>query len=132
MDKLLQSHFLALYCMILADGVIEAPELEALYKIGQSQYGLTQEQINQAIKEQGSSFVVPQSFESKIQFLYNLATIALSDGVIDETEIELMKKYVERIGFKKENAHEITDFMFGKVREGMSANDVVELIKTMD
>lgn len=35
MEELLKSRFLSLYCMVMADGVIEAKELETLYRIGQ-------------------------------------------------------------------------------------------------
>ena len=71
---------------------------------------------------------MPQSLKAKIQFLYNLSTIALSDGVVHPTEKELLVKYVERVGFKSENSDMIADFMISNVREGKSVDDIIEQI----
>lgn len=126
----MQSHFLALYCMVVADGVIDVQELETLYRIGNEQYGLTKEQINQAIVSNGSSFIVPESIEAKIQFLFNLATIAWADGVLEDTEKELMHKYVLRLGFKKENIDLISNFIFDSVKTGKSIEETITLAKS--
>lgn len=123
------SHFLALYCMVVADGIIDIHELETLYKIGREQYGLTQDQINQSILQNGTSFVVPENIEAKIQFLYNLATIAWADGILEKSEIELMNKYVVRMGFLEENSSSIANFIFDCVREGKTVEETIEIAK---
>lgn len=129
MDKLLQSHFLGLYCMVLADGIIEAPELETLYRIGTENYGLSPEEINQAIREAGTSFIEPQSMKDKIQFLHDMCRIALADNVIDDSELALLRKYIIKMGFLPENADEITSFMIESVRSGKSVTEILNLIQ---
>lgn len=47
MDERQKSHFLSLYCMILADGIIDAKEMETLYEIASRNYGLTPEDKSQ-------------------------------------------------------------------------------------
>ena len=76
MDAALKSQFLSLYCMVLADGIIDAKELETLYKIGIEQYGLSQSEITATVRDAGSSFVMPNTLAGKIRFLYNMAQIA--------------------------------------------------------
>lgn len=129
--QLINSHFLALYCMVLADGIIDNQELETLYRIGREQYKLTQEEINKAIIQNGSSFIVPENIESKIQFLYNLGTIALADGVLEKSEKDLMRKYILRMGFLEENCEEISDFIFDCVKKGLSVEETVNLAKNI-
>ena len=128
-QSMIHSHFLALYCMVVADGIIDVNELEALYKIGKEQYGLSQEQINQAIIQNGSSFIIPENIEAKIQFLYNLGVIAWSDGILEDSEVALMKKYVIRMGFLEENCDAISNFIFDCVKQGKSIDETIEIAK---
>ena len=126
----LQSQFLALYCMVVADGVVDVKELETLYRIGSEQYGLTSQDINNAVLKNGSSFIVPENMESKIKFLYNLATIAWADGILEESEKELMRKYIIRLGFLKENADAIADFIFDCVKRGKTIEETLKLAES--
>lgn len=72
--------------MVLADGIVAAPELEMLYRIGIEQYGVRPEEINEALIERGSSFVVPDSLEERLLLIYNLSRIAWADGELDDSE----------------------------------------------
>jgi len=47
-NKKSKMHFLDLYCMVLADGIVHPKELEALYRIGIEIYGLTEEEISKS------------------------------------------------------------------------------------
>ena len=114
--------------MVLADGVIDARELETLYKIGVEQYGLTQESITSIVRNAGSSFVMPETLPGKIRFLYNMAQIAYADGEIDSTEEELLKKYIVKMGFEDENVDGIAAFLFDSVKESVSVDDIINQI----
>lgn len=116
MDDNLKSRFLALYCMVLADGVIDIKELETLYRIDREHYNVSADEINQAIRESGTSFIMPENLESKIRLLYNLTEIALADGVLDVTEKNLLKRYAKRMNFLDENIDDIVDWMVEKVK----------------
>ncbi|MDE6498653.1 MAG: TerB family tellurite resistance protein [Muribaculaceae bacterium] len=128
MDNNLKSHFLALYCMVLADGVIDANELQALYRIGTDGYGLSQKEIMDAISSSGTSFSIPDSLEGKITLLYDMAQIAWADGEIDSTERSLLEKYAVRCGFQEENAQAIADYMLQSVQDSHSVEEVINQI----
>lgn len=121
----MKSQFLSLYCMVLADGIIDARELETLYRIGTEQYGLTQEDITATVRDAGTSFIMPTELSDKIRFLYNMAQIAYADGEIDNTEIDLMKRYISKMNFAEENINAIADYMFDSVKEGKSINSIL-------
>ncbi len=55
--------------MILADGIIDAREMETLYRIGRETYGIPAEEINDAIRESGTSFLIPETLNEKVSFL---------------------------------------------------------------
>lgn len=115
--------------MVLADGIIEAKELETLYRIGTENYGLTPEEITSAIKEAGTSFIAPQSLDEKVSLLYNMCQIAWADGVIDDSEVKLLHKYIIAMGFKPENAESISDFMFQSVKDGKTISEILNEIQ---
>lgn len=128
MDAALKSQFLSLYCMVLADGVIDARELETLYKIGIEQYGLTQAEITETVRDAGSSFIMPNTLAGKVRFLFNMAQIAYADGEIDVTERELMKRYTSKMDFADENIDGIVDFLLDAVKNGITEEELLHSI----
>ena len=128
MDQTKKSQFLALYRMVLADGVIDPLELETIYRIGTESYGLTQDEITDSLQNAGTSLQLPQTIEDKVKFLFNLAEVAWADGVIEPTEKELLRKYVIHLGFEEENAHQITEFMLNAVEKGQTVEEILSII----
>lgn len=114
--------------MVLADGIIDAKELEKLYEIGTEQYGLTLSEITETVREAGTSFIMPKTLDDKIGFLYNMAQIAYADGEIDSTERELLKKYISKMNFSEENIDGIADFMFDAVKNNISKEEIITSI----
>lgn len=114
--------------MVLADGVIDARELEALYKIGLEQYNLTQEEIISVVRDAGSSFTFPTDLRGKVRILFNLSTIALADGTVDKEEFDLLKKYIIRMGFEEQNADGIANYLLDSVRENKAFEEIMESI----
>lgn len=114
--------------MVLADGVINAKELETLYKIGIEQYGLTQAEITETVRDAGSSFIMPSTLAGKIRFLFNMAQIAYADGVIDVTERDLLKRYISKMNFADENIDGIADFLLEAVKNGISEEEILHSI----
>lgn len=114
--------------MVIADGVVEAKELEALYRIGLETYKLTPDEINKYVVSAGSSFIMPDKMEDRVSILYEMAEIAWADGVIDKTEKDLLSRYAIRLGFKDENADDIAEFMLQQVKAGISKDDVINSI----
>lgn len=114
--------------MVLADGVIDANELETLYRIGSENYGLTNQQIAEAVKEAGTSFILPDRLEDKVSLLYQMALICVSDNDVDETELNLLRRYSLKMGFAAENVDGIIEFLLDKAKSQTPEKDVVSQI----
>lgn len=114
--------------MVIADGIVEAKELETLYRIGRDNYHLTEEEINKYVFSAGTSFVAPNKIEERISILYEMAEIAWADGKIEETEKALIIRYAIRLGFKEENAEGICEYMLQQVKDGISQKKVISQI----
>ena len=120
-----QLQFLELYRMVMADGIAHPKEMETLYRIGIEEYGLTNEQISQTITLESSSTIIPEDPKDRIKLLYELAIIAWADGVIEESERNLLRRYVVLFGIKEELADDFTDFLLKKVQENVSEKDII-------
>lgn len=114
--------------MVLADGVIDANELETLYRIGSENYGLTNQQIAEAVKEAGTSFILPDRLEDKVSLLYQMAQICVSDNDVDETELNLLRRYSIKMGFEPDHVDEVVEFMISKAQENTPEKNLISLI----
>lgn len=128
MDEILKSRFLALYCMVLADGVIDTKELETLYRIGSENYGLSVQQIASAVKEAGTSFILPGTLEDKVSLLYEMAQICVSDNEVDQTELNLLRRYALKMGFMTDNIEGIVDFLITEAKKQTQESVVISQI----
>lgn len=128
MERKLKSHFLSLYCMIVADQDVSTLELAELYRIGKEHYGLDDKEINLAITSEGPGFYSPERVEDKIKYLYELALIAYADGKIDDEEKLLLKKYTLRFGFLEENVDSIIDFLLNNAKQKSTPDEVLRLL----
>lgn len=117
-----------LYQMVLADGIVDVEELNALNRIGIEKYGITPEQINLIVREANVIPVYPESLSAKISLLYQLGEIAWADGQIDDSEKDLMKKYIIAMGFDSNNTDEITDFILKQVKDNIPEKEVITQI----
>lgn len=114
--------------MVLADGVVEAKELEKLYQMGIESYHLTPDEINKYIISAGTSFVKPDNKRDCIGILYEMATIAWADNIIDDTEKALLARYALYFGFNEENVDAIAEFIIQQVHEGVSKENLISKI----
>ena len=114
--------------MVLADGVIDIHELEALYRIGSENYGLTNQQISEAVKEAGTSFSLPDKLEDKVSLLYQMAMICVADNDVDETEMNLLRRYSLKMGFDPENVDGIVEFLISEAKSNTPEKNIVAQI----
>ncbi|MBD5221330.1 MAG: hypothetical protein HDS70_03055 [Bacteroidales bacterium] len=128
MDEKLKSHFLSLYCMIVADGDVAISELDEMYRIAMDNYGFSREEIDRAILTGGSAFYIPDSDEEKVKYLYDLALIASADGV-DVSEILLLKKYALKFGFPEENIENLVSVLLEFAKQKISIDKILNEIQ---
>lgn len=116
--------FLGLYSMVVADNETDPREMEALYQIGRD-YGLTNDEINDAIINSKVELYTPVEINEKIRFLCQLAVIAWADGKVVEPEREMLKQTAKRLGFLDENLDEIVEFLLEKAKVETPIEDVI-------
>ena len=129
-DSKLRLHFLNLYCMVVADGIVDPKELETIYRIGRESYGLSEEEINKAVVGAGTTYVIPDSPEERMRILYEMAIIAWADGKIEDSEHKMLRDYALRYGVVEENVMAFIDYLLEKAHNNMSVEEIMnELTK---
>lgn len=119
-------HFLDLYCMVIADGIVHPKELETLYRIGIESYGLTEEDIVKSIVSAGKTSVIPELPEERIGLLYEMALIAWADGVIEESERNMLRRYAILYGIEENNVNELVDYLLAKAKDNISEKEIIK------
>ncbi|MBD5295126.1 MAG: hypothetical protein HDS25_02260 [Bacteroides sp.] len=114
--------------MIVADGDVAISELDEMYRIARENYGLTREEIDKAILSGGSAFYIPESDEEKIRYLYDLALIAVADG-IEDSEIILLKKYAKKFGFIDANIDDLVNVLLDFAKQKTPVETILNYTK---
>ena len=117
--------FLDLYCMVMADGIVHPKEMETLYRIGLENYGLTESEINEGVKSAGVSSVIPELPEERIAVLYEMAIIAWADGVLEDSERNMLRRYAAMYGVNEASIDELVDFLLDKAKNNVDEKDVI-------
>lgn len=130
MDEKEKKMFLGLYQMMLTDAEVHPSELELLYEIGTEKGGITENEIQQAIFSPNTLVSLENLHdEERIEYLYNLSRIACADDKIDTKEKETLMEASKRLGFAKENAEVISEFLLQQAKEKKTFEEVLQTIK---
>lgn len=123
-----KSHFLNLYHIALCDMQIEPIELEKLYLLG-IEKGISMEDIDAIVLHPDKvKFFIPESVDQKIEYLYDLAQIAWSDGKIDQNEKVTLELFCSKFGFEQEHVSTITQFILDEVEKKTNLNDILSIV----
>lgn len=117
--------FLDLYCMVMADGIVHPKEMETLYRIGLENYGLSEADINEGVKSAGVSSVIPELLEERIAVLYEMAIIAWADGVLEDSERNMLCRYAAMYGVNEDSIDELVNFLLDKAKSNADEKDVI-------
>ena len=128
-DDALKWHFFNLYCMALSDTNFDPREAELLYKIG-LEHGLSKSAIDEIVVTSGLRPVIPQTLEDKVSYLYDLTRMAWADGVIEDEERMVLRKYIIRFGFENDNANNIVDYLLDCVKNGKTIEQIRKDLNT--
>lgn len=122
--------FLGLYQMMLTDAEVHPNELELLYEIGKEKGGISENEIQQAIFSPNTLVSLENlNDDERTEYLYNLSRIAWADGKIDNKEKETLMEASKRLGFAKENAEVISEFLLQQAKEKKTFEEVLQTIK---
>jgi uncharacterized tellurite resistance protein B-like protein len=98
------------------DGKLNQEEFELLHKEGKK-FGLTDPEIDNLISSEGNShYHPPYSLAEKFEDLYNMAEMILADGIVDEKEKKMIKKFAIEAGFSDSKHAGLAEILIEGIR----------------
>jgi uncharacterized tellurite resistance protein B-like protein len=120
----LKSHFLRLYQIAFTDDNFHLLELEMLYKFAEER-GLTKDQLDSILLNPSIGATIPESLETRIEYLYDLSVMIWADGKVHDDEYNALKKYCKKFEFLDENIGAIADYLLKSVKDGLSKEEII-------
>ena len=125
----LKGHFLRLYQIAFADDNFDKLELEMLYKFANDR-GLTKVQLDGILLNPSINTSIPESLETRIEYLYDLAIMIWADGKVDDDEYVALIKYCRKFEFLDENIEALADYLLDSARSGVSKQEIINSINS--
>ena len=126
----LKSHFLRLYQMALSDDQFDVLELQMLYHFADER-GIPREELDKLfLNPVTTEFIVPESLNTKIEYLYDLTRIIWADGKITDDELNMLRKYCRKFDFVEENINDLSDYLIDCVQKNIGKEEIISQLNT--
>ena len=94
-----KNHLRNIIALAKSDGELHKDEVKLIYKLGHK-YGLKDRQIERLITgKKELELNVPETFDEKMDQLYDVMQMVYADGVVDENEITFCNEMVSNFGY---------------------------------
>ncbi|CAC9974874.1 MULTISPECIES: tellurite resistance TerB family protein [Flavobacterium] len=126
----LKSHFLRLYQMALSDDQFDVLELQMLYHFADER-GIPKEELDKLfLNPVNTEFIVPESLNTKIEYLYDLTRIIWADEKVTDDELNMLRKYCRKFDFLEENINDLSDYLIGCVQKNIGKEEIISQLNS--
>lgn len=125
----LKSHFLRLYQIAFSDEDFDILEMRMLYEFAEER-GVSKEQLNELLLSPSNYSSIPDSQETRVEYLYDLAVMIWADGKVTEDEYNTLKKYCKKFDFLEDNIVPLTDFLLENAKIKTSKEEILKNLNT--
>ena len=121
--------FVHLVKIAMADGIIWQAELEFLHRMGRK-LGFTEPEIKTLIDNAArQDYDPPYELSKRFEQLYDIVSMTLADGIIDDQEMRLASGFAEKSGFKESEIPALLIMIMRGIKEGRDEEDLFEVYK---
>ena len=97
-----KNHLKNIIALAKSDGELHKDEIKLIYKMGRK-YGLKDRQVERLINSKKKMEInIPDTFDEKMDQLYDLMQMVYADGIVDDNEISFCNEMVSKFGFSIE------------------------------
>ncbi|MBD0850288.1 tellurite resistance TerB family protein [Maribacter arenosus] len=123
------AHFAAIASLAAVDGEVNAQEMRLLEKFA-NKLDISEAEFKEVMKKSNKYPIDPQnSFEKRMERLYDLFKIIFADNEVDDDEMVLLKKYAIGLGFPSDKADKIIGKSIAIFSGKIDFEDYMYLIK---
>lgn len=126
-----KEHFLFLIRVARADGVIDKSESKLLYRIGK-RLGFTDPELDDLIQSKESKiYSPPYALEERFHLLYNVVAMALSDGILYDSEIRMIKLLAIASSFNDKDTERVINLLVNGIKYNKGEEELFKAFKEM-
>jgi uncharacterized tellurite resistance protein B-like protein len=119
-----KDYFVQLVRSAKADDTIHDSEMAMLQRLGKK-LGLTEPEISTLIRDvDKTDYIPPYELERKFEQVYNIVSIALADGIVDDREMRVLKGFALRSGFSEEEIPGLMNLIVDGIRNSKNEEDL--------
>jgi uncharacterized tellurite resistance protein B-like protein len=97
-----RSHFKNLFSVARADGDVDRAEMDLVIGLAEK-FHMSTDEVTRIIRNpEDIALVTPKTAEERMEHLYDLITVMMIDGRIDEKELFLCKSLAVKLGCREE------------------------------
>ena len=120
----LKSHFLHLYEMAMADKDFSPLELKMLYHFA-AEREISKAELDALLLKPSSEFVLPESFQKRLEYLYDLGRMVWADGVVTEDEKTTLRKFCVKFEIAEEHITGVCQTILDGVQNELSKQEII-------
>ena len=125
-------HFASIVRLALADGTISEGE-EKLLKNLAKRFHILEEKYKEILENPNDYSVdTSNSYDNRIERLYDLATMVFADDEASKEEADVLKKICIGLGFPIKNAEKVTDEAIHLILNDNNLEDFTKAIKQVN
>lgn len=122
------SRVLEMFHLAIADGFVSPEELALIYEKG-AELGLGREQVDAIIRDPSAvAFDPPESLVETILRLYDLGKVVVSDDIVDDREVALLKSFAKKFQIREDLIESVVTAVVDEVRAGTSHDELVRTL----
>ena len=126
------AHFASIVRLALADDIITEDE-ERLLKNLAKRFHILEEKYKEILENPNDYSVdTSNSYDNRIERLYDLATMVFADGEASKEEADMLRKISIGIGFSVKNAEKVTDEAIHLILNDNNLEDFTKAIKRVN
>ena len=126
------AHFASIVRLALADDIITEGE-ERLLKNLAKRFHILEEKYKEILENPNDYSVdTSNSYDNRIERLYDLATMVFADGEASKEEADMLRKISIGIGFSVKNAEKVTDEAIHLILNDNNLEDFTKAIKRVN
>lgn len=121
-----RSHFKNLFAVARADGDVERAEMDLVIGLAEK-FQMSTEEVTKIIRNPETvPLVIPKTQQERIEHLYDLITVMMVDGRIDEKELFLCKSLAVKLGCGEDSVDSLVRDLIEQAMNGVSPGKATE------
>ena len=121
-----RSHFKNLFAVARADGDVDRSEMDLVIGLAE-RFHMSTEEVTKIIRNpEAVPLVTPKTPAERIEHLYDLVTVMMVDGQIDEKELFLCKSLAVKLGCGEESVDSLVRDLIEQALSSVAPDKAVE------